>query len=189
MIQTSEIRLISLWQPWATLIAAGLKQYETRPWHTRYRGKIAIHAAKRKVNRDEVLPILYATGGGGVDQAILERLKAAIEGELPYGAIVAIADMTACLQMYQNPIVSDSSSVYINACDQTPLERAVGNWQPGRYAHKYENIHPIAQPIPCKGHQGLRRIQDAGVLKAIDQQLAYTAEIEQQLMAVGGGAA
>jgi hypothetical protein len=33
-------------QPWATLVALGATQYETRGWRPRYRGPIAIHAAK-----------------------------------------------------------------------------------------------------------------------------------------------
>jgi activating signal cointegrator 1 len=41
------VKAISLWQPWATLIALGEKKFETRSWLTNYRGQIAIHAAKR----------------------------------------------------------------------------------------------------------------------------------------------
>ena len=40
-------RAISLIQPWATLIVAGLKRYETRSWSTPYRGRILIHASKK----------------------------------------------------------------------------------------------------------------------------------------------
>lgn len=40
------MKALSLTQPWASLIAAGHKRYETRSWSTAYRGPIAIHAAK-----------------------------------------------------------------------------------------------------------------------------------------------
>lgn len=40
------MRTISLWQPWATLIAIGAKHYETRSWNIHFRGEIAIHAAR-----------------------------------------------------------------------------------------------------------------------------------------------
>src|SRR5437660_12667474 len=48
---------ISLWQPWASLIALGLKRFETRSWPLRKyspRMSYAIHAAKRwtKAQRD-----------------------------------------------------------------------------------------------------------------------------------------
>lgn len=39
------MKAITIWQPWASLIACGVKQYETRSWPTKYRGPIAIHAA------------------------------------------------------------------------------------------------------------------------------------------------
>ncbi|MBP0020973.1 MAG: ASCH domain-containing protein, partial [Cyanobacteria bacterium SBLK] len=31
-------KAISLWQPWASLIAMGRKKFETRHWSTDYRG-------------------------------------------------------------------------------------------------------------------------------------------------------
>jgi activating signal cointegrator 1 len=33
-------------QPWAALIAAGVKRVENRTWHTSYRGPLAIHAGR-----------------------------------------------------------------------------------------------------------------------------------------------
>jgi len=63
------IRILSLWQPWASAIAHGAKRYETRSWATDYRGWIAIHAAKRSA--DVPYPDEW--------------------GKLPSGAVVAIA--------------------------------------------------------------------------------------------------
>jgi hypothetical protein len=41
------MKCISLWNPWAFLIAIGKKQNETRSWPTSYRGLLAIRAAKK----------------------------------------------------------------------------------------------------------------------------------------------
>jgi len=41
------MKAISLWQPWASAIALGLKRCETRHWSTSVRGPLLIHAAKR----------------------------------------------------------------------------------------------------------------------------------------------
>lgn len=41
------MKAITIWQPWASLIACGAKKYETRGWPTKYRGPIAIHAAAK----------------------------------------------------------------------------------------------------------------------------------------------
>ena len=38
------MKVITLKQPWATLVAEGIKKYEFRSWRTKYRGKILIHA-------------------------------------------------------------------------------------------------------------------------------------------------
>ena len=39
--------VLSVRQPWAWLIVTGYKNIENRTWDTRYRGRIAIHAAAR----------------------------------------------------------------------------------------------------------------------------------------------
>lgn len=42
------MKALTLWQPWASLIALGEKRYETRSWATSYRGLLAIHASAPK---------------------------------------------------------------------------------------------------------------------------------------------
>lgn len=39
------MRILTLTQPWASLIAIGAKTLETRSWRTGYRGPLAIHYA------------------------------------------------------------------------------------------------------------------------------------------------
>jgi hypothetical protein len=41
-----EIKVISIRQPWAYLIAKGEKDVENRTWTTNYRGELYIHSAK-----------------------------------------------------------------------------------------------------------------------------------------------
>lgn len=57
------MKAITIWQPWASLLAHGMKQYETRSWATKYRGPIAIHAAKRPVR--QTIDALVADRGDG----------------------------------------------------------------------------------------------------------------------------
>lgn len=40
------VKAISLWQPWASMIADGKKTIETRPWATKYRGELLICSTK-----------------------------------------------------------------------------------------------------------------------------------------------
>jgi hypothetical protein len=65
----------------------------------------------------------------------------------------------------------ESARSHVSIHAMSPLERAVGHWQPGQYAWKLENIVALPEPIPLKGAQGLRRIQDLTVLATIHSQL------------------
>ena len=46
------MKVISIKQPWATLILEGLKEYEFRSWKTKYRGELYIHASKTYDNKN-----------------------------------------------------------------------------------------------------------------------------------------
>ena len=120
------MKAITLHQPWASLIAVGVKQYETRGWPTAYRGTVAIHAGKT------------------VDEVMVDQLWDEEWGELPTGAVVAIADLTGCIRMTWD------------ACNQaySSGEDRYGDWRPGRFAWKLENVRAI-DPIPARGQQGL----------------------------------
>lgn len=55
------MRAITIWQPWASLIIAGAKPFEWRPWAAPswlIGERIVIHAGARKVKLDEVEDIL-----------------------------------------------------------------------------------------------------------------------------------
>lgn len=41
------MKVLTLTQPWASLIKDGIKKIETRSWQTTFRGVIAIHASKK----------------------------------------------------------------------------------------------------------------------------------------------
>jgi hypothetical protein len=44
---------LSIRQPWATLVVAGLKRIEIRKWSTKHRGEIYLHAGKLIDKREE----------------------------------------------------------------------------------------------------------------------------------------
>lgn len=153
---------ITLWQPWASLIADGYKEFETRSWETNYRGTLLIHAAKRKFVHDEMYQISQAAEGTGMLHDQLQKYW--VQG-VPYGAIVATCQLTDCLLMSaQLPkLVNENAGEIAMVAEQTafgiagvqPLEIAVGLWEPGRFAWKLENIRKLEQPIIASGHQGL----------------------------------
>ncbi len=121
------IKALTLWQPWAAAVAAGLKRYETRGWSTRYRGNIALHAAVRPLDK-------YA-------QNLADKFGL---GELTFGAIVALVDLADCIQITPELIAA-----------QSPTEIALGDWRVGRFAWKLENVRILTSPVVCRGAQGL----------------------------------
>jgi len=142
-----ELKAISLWQPWAFLIAIDAKRYETRGWSTRYRGPMAIHAAKhwtvrmaRQCYQEPFFTMLYRAGvrfHAGRDATGLPTFG------LPLGAIVALADLV-------NVVPTSDLLPQLG-----PQEVAFGDFSHDRFAWQYENVIALPEPIPCKGAQGI----------------------------------
>lgn len=129
------MKAISLWQPWASAIVLGMKRIETRHWLTRYRGPIAIHAAKRWTSDERELHALEVAAG-------------TMPATLPLGAIVATARLAAIFSA-----VGQASQI-------SPEELRWGNYAGGRFAWMFEDITPLAEPVPFRGLQGLFDVPD-----------------------------
>jgi hypothetical protein len=144
------MKAITIIQPWASLIALGEKQYETRSWATSYRGPIAIHAGRRTKQAETFIEELvddlpdpfYNYGLYSPD-------------DFPFGAIVAIAELVDCYR-------TESKRPYID--DQ---ERRLGDWSPGRWAWELRVTKEFYLPPPAKGAQGLWDVP-AEILRAIE---------------------
>ncbi|MFU1797620.1 ASCH domain-containing protein [Paenibacillus azoreducens] len=142
------MKAITIIQPWATLIALGEKQFETRSWSTKHRGELAIHAGK-KIDREacEVPEIKEALARHGYTA-----------DNLPTGAVLAIANMTECWSIgtdYQSgmPLLYNGTG---GADKRVSLkEDKFGYYSPGRYAWEMDNVRWLPEPIPAKGMQGL----------------------------------
>jgi hypothetical protein len=126
------VKAISLWQPWASAIAAGGKCWETRSWYIRYRGVLAIHAAMKTSTELRALR---------AEEPFLTTLRGL--GELPFGAIVAVAYLGDCVPTQRVAAGLDAD------------ELAFGDFTAGRWAWKLENITPLRAAIPARGSRGL----------------------------------
>lgn len=120
------MRAISLTQPWATAIAIGVKQYETRSWSTSFRGLIAIHASK-------------AFPKWARDFASTEHTLGRLPNRVPLGAIVATARIVGVFRVEEI------------APQLSAIERLYGDYSAGRYAWQLADVRALAEPIPCKG--------------------------------------
>jgi len=133
------MKALSLWQPWASLMAAGLKTIETRSWSTAYRGPLAIHAAKRPLTREEK-SLFYIWACHGLLPSDW------IDAHLPFGAIVAVVQLVRC---------EPTGTFRVDRFNE-----AFGNYAPGRWAWITQNVRSLAQPIPYRGMQGLFDVPD-----------------------------
>lgn len=147
------MKAISLWQPWASLIASGAKQIETRSWYTSYRGPLAIHASKRRV-KSELIELAddddYIAALGVKPEEALQKLM-----DLPLGAIVAVVNLSGCYSVEAVRVPSGLGEEYW-----------LGNYDRGRYAWILTDVRPLADPIPFKGAQGFFDVPDELMLGA-----------------------
>lgn len=136
----ADVMAITLWQPWASLVAIGAKRYETRSWFTPYRGALLIHAAKKldEDNAHEFVdnkPISAALYLAGYRQV----------GDVPRGAFVCLCDLTDCVPTERISERTDPEFM---------LEKHFGDYSPGRFAWKLENLIRL-DPIHARGYQQL----------------------------------
>lgn len=138
------MKAITLWQPWATLLAVGCKHMETRSWPTKYRGEILIHASKKPYSQvRKILP----TKDRRYIEDLLQINHVNGQEHVPTGVIVGKAVLTGCIKITETFRNGLASTV--------PEELILGDFTPGRYAWIMENPVLFKEPIPAKGMQGL----------------------------------
>ena len=90
------MKVITLKQPWATLVVLGIKKYEFRSWKTNYRGKILIHAGK------------------SIDRDAINRLKN-LNLEYPTSKILGEVEIIDCLELNKKlnkKIIEENPTIY-----------------------------------------------------------------------------
>lgn len=160
------MKAITIRQPHASLIAAGVKTIETRPRSTSYRGRIAIHAAKGERSEEAAIVALPAFHDalwphlGFTDRP----MPAAVRARLPRGAVVASAVLTDCVPIgrchdpYASEVPDFAVAVHwegdrawhvvgdtaADITDQLPY----GDFSPGRWALLLDDIKPTTARCP-----------------------------------------
>lgn len=148
---------LTVWQPWASLLAAGVKPVENRDWtpesyNLRAGDHLAIHASV-KLDRESweaayqiaeqvgalpslpwlaSLPEVDTSGRFGK-----ARLRHALETAAPYGAIVAVGVLD---EVRREPRGDDP-------------------WWCGPVGWYLRDVVALPTPVPCKGAQGLWRVE------------------------------
>jgi len=145
------MKALTIWQPWATLLASGKKHIETRSRKISYRGEILLHAAK-KPYIDGITMMDLETRNLLKKALILPAIKVESDWteytkKLPSGVIVGKTMLTDCKYIDQ-----EYADFIKNVC---PAEYAFGDFTPGRYAWVMEDPVLFDNPIPASGSQGL----------------------------------
>lgn len=155
------MKAITILQPWASLIACGAKQIETRCWKTNYRGPIAIHAGKSckpfHMNiafQEPFYSALKYQPGHMLDQGP-DGSNKRIRYPQP-GSVIAIAELTDCVK-----VITKTTEIRTGKIIEAKLEDGqiitgdeceFGDYEPGRYAWILNNVQQI-EPVPVKGQQ------------------------------------
>jgi hypothetical protein len=135
------MKVISIWQPWASLIIANEKFTETRFWaapKSLIGQRIGIASAKtirpeqRLAARDPEFEWHYVRTG-------LPPLN-----DLPHGYLLGTVLLSSCEMITEKQMY-----------DLTDQERVFGWWEPGRYAWRMRQPVPLKQPVRVTGRQGL----------------------------------
>jgi hypothetical protein len=179
-VRGADVKAISLWQPWASLIACGAKPYETRHWappRELIGQTIAIHAAKNvdKHAKQMAEELMYGQWRdyGGFELA--DRLEASWGGDaaadklmgkfgqaiMPVGCVVCTARLDAAFQLGElaegtavpaAKVVRSLTSRQMPECFTVRYDD-FGDYAPGRWAWLLRDVKPLIPPPPAIGRQ------------------------------------
>lgn len=157
------MKVLTLHQPWASLVTLGAKRIETRSWKTEYRGPLAIHAAavlpeygRRAAYTEPFLSLLTQAGLLEVTETPFPLSGVGYRNHLPSGALLCTCRLADCVPTKGPKSANGSGPKYADWVHRLSVqERAFGNYEPGRFAWMLENIEPLPEPLPAKGFQRL----------------------------------
>lgn len=126
------MKVLSLTEPYATLIKIGKKKIETRSWKTNYRGELYIHASSTAISKQ--------------DRNNSELMSLVNSDQMNYGNIICRCELVDCIEM---------TDEFIEKVKQNEIEYITGLYENGRYAWILEDITILDKPIRAKGHLGI----------------------------------
>ena len=131
------MKVLSLTEPYATIIKEGKKTIETRSWKTNYRGKLYIHASSTKIPKE------YRENKDLMNLVDINNLN--------YGYVICSCELVDCIEMTDDDFIE---KVKLNN-----EEYISGIYARGRYAWILKNIEILDKPIKAKGHLGIWNLE------------------------------
>lgn len=127
------MKVLSIREPFASLIKEKVKFIETRSWKTTYRGELYIQASKKILTKKEMLEYFD----------LLNLLK---DTNFKYGYIIIKCNLVDCKLMTKK---------FIEEIKNNFNEYLCGEYKEGRYAWILEDIEVLTKPILAKGQLGI----------------------------------
>lgn len=122
------MKVLTIKQPWASLIIEGYKEYEFRSWKTNYRGELLIHAGK------------------SIDKEAYKRLGKYLT-DMPLGKIIGKVELLDCIKTTKKDFFDERRKE-----NKDIYSKSIFNEQ---YAWKVRVIEKFDKPIEAKGKLGL----------------------------------
>ncbi len=123
------MKVITIKQPFASLIAEGLKEYEFRTWKTKYRGEILIHAGK------------------SIEKKAIKKFEK-YNLDYPTGCIIAKVSLTDCIK------IDDEARKMLKEKNPLVYSSIIKHTEWNGYGFKIENVEKI-KPIFINGKLSL----------------------------------
>ncbi len=140
------MKVLSVWQPYASLTVHGFKKVETRS----YPAPTALHdqrigiastkrivEAQRQVMKDEQFREYYGETG-------LPALR-----DLPHGFLIGTVILMTCYRIAECHLTAVPAA-----------ERMFGDWRPGRYAWVLKAAEVLPEPVPVRGQQRMWKYEE-----------------------------
>lgn len=146
------MKALTLYQPWAMLVAAGWKEVETRDWYTGYRGPLAIHAAKHYGQEEidcylRIIDELFHLDGKTFGMSF---------PELEFGCVVATCRLAYCVPaQFVESVTRKFKEGPWEPKHGWAVERLMGNYAPGRWAWILRDVVALDSLMPARGYQKL----------------------------------
>ena len=122
------MKVLTINQPWATLIMQGNKRFEFRSWQTKYRGDLLIHAGK------------------GIDKEAMKRLSKYITKDMTTGKLLGKVTLVDCVKMspeFKEMLLKENKDIYTDSYFKE------------NYGWQLENVEVFDEPIEAKGKLSL----------------------------------
>lgn len=127
------MRVLTLNEPWATLIKNKKKYIETRSWKTNYRGELYIYAGKKIIDK--------------ATKSRLDLMNLVKDDKMNYSKIVCKCELVDCIYMTEEYIKKIKT--------EEPQQFICGEYAVWRYAWILTNIKPIENDKLVSGKLGI----------------------------------